>query len=141
MRKFKIFITYFILYEFVVLTILQIPRYCIYVFNGHFCNVSFRYFLMCMVVPITVGLILWWIPDISKHFCGECQCDQGADIKKNDNQKQIISKEDIEHLVATAAVAGIKKFISTHPKTTKTVNDILDVFMKPDNNKTKKLTK
>ena len=128
MRKFKIFITVFLLYELAVLTILQIPRYCNGLFSNHFCSISFRYFLMCLLVPCLITLFLWWARDISKMFCGKCQCEIPHEKTVPNKVSEITSKQLIEHLITTAIIAGIDKFVSNHPKTKKKIQDIAKVI-------------
>lgn len=130
MRKFKIFITIFLVYEFAMLTILQIPRYCIGVFNVNFCNAGFKYFLMCLLIPCFVALFVWWLPEISRFFCGKCQCEVPHKKSVKDSIKEMESNQDIERLIAAVLVSGMQKFIEKHPKTTETLSDILKTFIK-----------
>ena len=139
MRKFKIFITVLLLYEFTILTILQIPRYCTGLFLSRFCGLPFRYFLMCLLVPCVVALFVWWLPEISRIFCGKCQCEALREKPIKDKVKEIVSDQDIERLVTAVLISGIKKFVANHPKTTETLSDVLKTFVK---NKSKnRLTK
>jgi len=141
MRKIKIFITILALYEFTILTILQVPEYCYGFFNFSFCSVGFKYFLMCIMLPSLIGLFIWWVPEILKLFCKKCQCVE-PDTKPIQNiLNEIISKQDIEKFITTAIVMGIQKFVSTHPKTKETFDNILDVLIKTNQNETNKLTK
>ena len=132
MRKIKIFITVFLLYEFVVLTILQIPEYCVGVFNFNFCEYSsLKYFLMCIVLPILFALFIWWMPEISRLFCkNKCETPGSQSIK--DIIHEIISIKDIERLITAAIVMGIQKFVSNHPKTTETLENIIDIIKNPE---------
>ncbi len=139
MRKFKIFITILLIYEFAILTILQIPRYCNGLFSSHFCDVSFRYFLMCIVIPGLFGLFVWWLPQILRMFCGKCQCEVPHEKSVKDNIKEMASNQDIERLITAILVSGMQKFIANHPKTTETLSDILKTFIKPKGKK--RLTK
>ena len=101
MRKIKIFITILVLYEFTVLTVLQIPDYCVWFFNRNFCaQIHFKYFLMCVLLPAMIGLIFWWTPEISRLFCkNRCQCEQ-----ENTN---ILSKQNLENLLVGIANIGL----------------------------------
>jgi len=130
MRKIKIFITVFVLYEFVMLTILQIPDYCSALFNMNFCRSSFRYFLICIALPGTVCLFIWWIPEILQKFCKKCQCDTAVtdDSPTKNILSEMISKQDIERFITAAVIMGIQKFISKHPKTKKKIDNVLDVI-------------
>ena len=133
MRKFKIFTTVLILYEFVILMILHTHHYCVSIFNTGFCNTSFKYFLMCIVIPTLFVLIAWWWPDMKRKMCNKCQCET-----KEESVKYVL-KEDIEHLITALIITGIQKFISKHSKTTKVFNDVLKMFAK--SNTTNNLTK
>ena len=130
MRKIKIFITVVALYEFTMLTILQIPNYCFAIFNFNFCNLSFRYFLMCIMLPSLIGLFFWWMSDISKLFCKKCQCQEPETKPIKNILQEIISKQDIERFITAAVIMGIQKFASTHPKTEETFKNIIDVIKK-----------
>jgi len=140
MRKIKIFITIFVLYEFVMSTILQIPGACNTFFNYGFCEASnFKYFLICVMVPGLLILFFWWMPDIARPFCkNKCQCDE-THIEQKPIQKaadEIISRDDLEKIVTTAIVLGVQKFATLHPKTTKAVDNIVNILK--NTNKIKK---
>ena len=130
MRKLKIFLTILLLYEFAILTILQIPNYCRGFFSTHFCNISFKYFLMCIVVPALIALFAWWTPEISRIFCGKCQCEEPHEKSIKDNVKEMMSGSDIERLITTAIIAGLHKFVSSHPKTTETLSEVITALTK-----------
>ena len=135
MRKIKIFISLFLLYELFMLTVLQIKEYCLFVFNVNFCSYeSFKYFFICIMLPVVFGLFIWWIPDISKLFCNkQCDCNIKKDVSIKDILNEIISKQDIERFVTAAIIMGIQKFANNHPETTKNLNNILDIIKRPDN--------
>ena len=134
MRKIKIFITLFVLYEFLIITILQIPGYCKTFFNQGFCDFgNFKYFLMCVMLPGLLGLFFWWIPEMLRMCCrGKCQCEEThletKESKKESNE--IISRDDMERLVTSAIIMGVKKFATMHPKTTKIFDEVIDVVKK-----------
>ena len=143
MRKLKIFITIFVIYEFVMLAILQIPNFCVAVFNHNFCYMNnFKYFLMCVMVPVLLMLFLWWMPDIARPFCkNKCQCDAHPhEIQNNNITQDEISKQYLEKLISSAIMIGVQKFAKSHPKTTKTFDNIIDILSntKPDKTKKKK---
>lgn len=132
MRKLKIFITILMLYEIVVVTILQISGFCNTFFNRGFCEAgNFKYFLMCFVLPGLLMLLLWWMPELSRQFCKnkcQCQCEEQNLAQPQHPQKEtddIISRDDMERLVTGAIIMGIQKFASMHPKTTKAFNNII----------------
>lgn len=137
MHKLKIFITVLFIYEFIVITILQIPRYCISVFNLNFCEYgTFKYFLLCVACPILFGIFIWWIPDIVKLFCKHnCVEEQPKPETIHDVLSEIISSKDIERFITAAIVMGIQKFTQTHPKTTAVFDNILDLIKKTNTNK------
>ena len=133
MRKLKIFITILFVYEFILLTILQIPDYCLAVFNVGFCGVSFRYFFMCIVIPVLLILFVWWLPEISKVFCNKCQCETQKDETITDVVKGIVSNQEIERFISAAIIVGIQKFMSKYPQ----IKEIFDTVAKtPANKKT-----
>ena len=130
MRKIKIFITVLVLYEFVILTILQIPDYCVSFFNHNFCNMHYyKYSLLCVMFPLMIGLIWWWIPEISKTICSnKCQC-ENHQIESHKS-----TSSDIEKLITTAVIVGVHKLAMQHPKTKEILDNISDVLtgIKPD---------
>lgn len=134
MRKIKIFTTLFVLYEFFIITVLQIPGYCKNFFNHGFCNIgNFKYFLMCVMLPGLIVLFLWWIPELLRMCChNKCQCDETHFETKSTEQKSygIISKEDLENLINSAIIIGVKKFAKSHPKTTKVFDEVIDAVKK-----------
>ena len=133
MHKLKIFVTVFILYEFVMLTVLQIDGYCINVFNLNFCEYgAFKYFLMCIMLPISIMIFLWWVPDILRLFCRRsCQIPPEPKPENiNDILHEIISKQDIERLITAAIIMGIQKFAHKYPKTESVFGNILDALIK-----------
>ena len=119
-----------------MLTILQIPYFCFSVFNVGFCDLSFRYFLMCVVFPSLIWLVVWWGPEISRMFCKKCQCVDPEPKSIKDVLREIVSKQDIERLITAAVVMGVQKFAASHPKTKETFDNILNTI-EQSNNKTK----
>ena len=111
MKKIKIIITVFSIYELLMLTILQVPRFCCHFFSINFCvSGGFKYFVMTIMIPILLGLILWWWP---KSKC-QCEC--------NNNQ---INKQDTEQLIIDAVIAELKKTIFNSQKVKKIINNWL----------------
>ena len=94
---------------------------------------------MCLLIPCFVALFSWWLPEISRIFCGKCQCEVPHEKPIKDKVKEIASDQAIEQLVTAVLISGMKKFIANHPKTTETLSDILNSFIK--NNGKKRLTK
>ena len=105
MRKIKIFVTILVLYEFAVLTVLQIAHYCVSIFNQNFCaQIYFKYFLLCLLFPAMIGLVFWWAPEISRMFSkNKCVCEH-----KNTNA---FSKQNLENLLVGIANIGLEKFL------------------------------
>jgi len=135
MRGLKVFITFFVLYEFIAIILLQVPDYCVVFFNQNFCDDGvFKYFLICVVFPILVGVFIWWIPDILRLFCNQ-SCKVNAPKPQpetiQDVLHQIISKADIERLITAAIIMGIQKFSQTHPKTQTVFEEISKAIKQP----------
>lgn len=129
MRKFKIFFTLFILYEFTVLTILWIRDFCVGVFNYNFCTYgNYKYFLMCVMVPVLVWLVFWWTPDVVRWIRGEKREQSESNIF--DFVNQFFTKQKIERFLIIAAVIGIQKFLSKHPKTKEFFDNVSDIMNK-----------
>lgn len=128
MRKIKIFITIFALYEFVVLTVLQIPPYCNAIFNYNFCfGGGLKYFLLCIMFPGLIGLVIWWMPDIVTFGCPR-KCNPQTDFTLKNIFDEIISKQDIEKFITAAIIMGIQKFVQNHPDTTEKFDSILNAL-------------
>ena len=124
MRKIKIFITILVLYEFVILTVLQISNYCNAIFNNNFCATdNFKYFLLCVMLPVLVMLFFWWMPEIARPFCSnKCQCE----MQQLESHKS--TSPDIEKLITTAIIMGVHKLAMQHPKTKEILDNISDVL-------------
>lgn len=136
MHGLKVFITIFVLYEFVMIILLQVPDYCIHVFNQNFCDdIAFKYFLICVVLPVLIGVFIWWIPDILRLLCNRgCKMNTPKETI-HDVLKQIILPQDIERLITAAIIMGIQKFSQTHPKTQAIFDDMLNALKNTKNNK------
>ncbi len=83
---------------------------------------------MCVIVPVSFGLLIWWMPEISRLFCKKCQCEVQEDMSINGILKEIVTKQDIERLITAAIVMGIQKFATNHPKAKETFDNILSAF-------------
>ena len=115
MRKLKIFITIFLLYECFCLFVLQINNLCSGIFNVRFCNVGFfKYFFLCIMLPIIVGLFLWWVPEISRIF-----------TKQTPPPPE---RKDFEKIMMGIALLGLHKFLQNRPKTKEAINVITDLL-------------
>ena len=135
MRKIKIFITILSLYELTMLTVLGVSDYCLAWFNINFCISNFKYFLMCIALPILIGLFIWWMPDIAKLFCKKCECQIPEEKPIKNVLNEIISKQDIEKFITAAIIMGIQKFSVSHPKTTEVFDNILKGVTKTNSKK------
>ena len=113
-----------------MLTILQIPKFCTTFFNYNFCMVNnIKYFLLCIMLPVLIGLFIWWIPEMARAICpNKCNIKTDTDINIKNIFNEIISKQDIERFITAAIIMGIQKFATNHPKTTETFDNILDVL-------------
>lgn len=134
MRKLKVFLTVIVLYEFVILTVLQIHSYCVSIFNNNFCAPGFfKYFLLCFMVPALTGVFSWWLPEIGRMCCpNKCKC---APPEKEQN---VLSKRDIEKFITAAIITGVQKFATKHPKTKNIFDNVLDIVKHTDTTKKKK---
>jgi len=140
MRKIKTVITILVLYEFVMLTILQIPNYCIAFFNKNFCSAyNFKYFLMCVMLPALVGLVMWWAPEIARALCpNRCSCDASRSKAPKDIDRGDMSNQYLEKLITSAIMLGVHKFAARHPKTRETLNSIISALTEAQPTKKKK---
>lgn len=134
MRKFKKYFTVFLLYEFVIITILQINHYCVYVFNNNFCHGgNFKYFLMCVMFPALVGLFIWWVPEISGLFCkNKCECNANVNnnVPQNNPTSETILSQYIEKLLNAGIVFGIQNLAKKYPQYKKTLKNLADMIKK-----------
>lgn len=120
MYKFKIFTTVFVLYEFIVITILQIPNFCVSLFNYNFCEMNgFKYLLFCLMLPTLFGLMFWWLPK------------QKAEPKTiKETLFDMIPPQYIRRFLIAAVIVGLRKFMMSHPRTKDFVRNINDILNK-----------
>lgn len=139
MKKIKIFITILALYEFVMLTILQILDYCVFWFNNNFCATNnYKYFLLCIMLPVLVMLVFWWMPEIARPFCkNKCQCEVRQSEPQKNMTQEILSRQDIEKFITAAIVVGLQKFAATHPRTKEIFDNVTDVIKGAETKKKK----
>ena len=107
MQKIKIFITFFILYEFIAITVLQIPEFCFGIFNYNFCETGYKYFLFCVMVPVLICLLFWWLPKKEETTQKQTFFDMLFDI---------VPPQYIKRFLIAAVIVGLRKFIMSHPK-------------------------
>lgn len=74
---------------------------------------------MCVVVPSLVGLLVWWLPEMSRMFCKKCECETPMEPVPT-------TKQYIEKLVVALAIVAIQKFISRRPKIKKILDEVLN---------------
>lgn len=129
----KICLTVFSLYEIIAVTILHFQRICDSIFSVNFCNGWYRYFLLCVIVPVIIGLILMWIYEIvyrhrRRKFFRRMR-NIVHDIMGGIRGKvsEHINIQDMEKIVTAAVLIGIKKYVDNHPGLRKNINDIMDV--------------
>lgn len=123
MKKFKIFTTLFIIYEFVIITILQIHNFCVGFFNYNFCNTAwYKYFLFCVMLPTLVCLLFWWMPR------------KEVETKKSslDILFDLLTPQYIKRFLIAIVIVGLRKFIMSHPKAKDFFNDVNSVIKKKD---------
>lgn len=121
MKKLKIFTTLFIIYEFVVITILQIHNFCVGFFNYNFCNTDwYKYFLFCVMLPTLVCLLFWWLPR------------KEIETKKSslDILFDLLPPQYIKRFLIAIVIVGLRKFIMSHPGTRNFMNDVKGVMKK-----------
>ncbi len=121
MKKLKIFTTLFIIYEFVVITVLQIPVFCNALFNYNFCGFGgFKYFLFCVMLPTLVCLLFWWLPR------------KEIETKKSsqDILFDLLPPQYIKRFLIAVVIVGLRKFIMSHPRTRNFMNDVKGVMKK-----------
>lgn len=124
MKKFKIFITCMVLYEFVMIVLLQVRDYCNGLFNYNFCATEhFKYILLCVMLPVLIMLFLWWWSDIMRIFNPECPQEQEKTF--TDVLFEMIPKVYIKRFIIAAVIVALRKIVSRYPKTK---NAVVDVF-------------
>ena len=122
MRKFKIFTTFFVLYEFVMITILQIHSFCIGVFNQNFCETNYKYFLFCVMIPILFGIIYWWMP--------KTKIAQQQEKTFKEILLDTIPKQYLQRFIIAMIIVMVRKFIMSYPRAKEFFDNINDVLKK-----------
>ena len=70
---------------------------------------TYKYFMFCIMLPVFVLLIAWWIPTISGVFsANKCKCE-------NQDKSNIVPKE-LQSLIISTIAFGIKKFLEHQQK-------------------------
>ena len=124
MRKFKIFTTIFILYEFIAITILHVPEFCFVLFNYNFCETGYKYFLFCIMLPVLIWIMYWWLP------------------KKETSQKtfveimtDVVPPLYIKRFLIAVVIVGLRKFIMSHPHARDFLNNVNNILKKTSKQK------
>ena len=81
------------------------------------------------MLPILVGLLFWWLPDIARTFCRN-KCDVPPEPPTKNIVNDIVSKQEVERLIIAAVIMGIQKIIANHPTAKKTLKNITDILKK-----------
>ena len=128
MRKFKIITTVFVIYEFLAIMILHRQSYCSIFFELNFCDYgAYRSFFMCLMVPVLISEILWWLSDIS--------CRKSCDTENEVTPDNTITRGDIEYFVSSLLLIILQHFFKKHKKTESVFLDILNAMKKSNNKK------
>jgi hypothetical protein len=129
MRKFKIFFTLFVIYEFVIVVILHRLDYCTNFFALNFCEYQiYKYLFMCLMLPVLIGVLLWWWHDISG-------ANKSCNVESQNTNDNTISRHDIEYFVSTLVLIAIQHFFKKHKKTESIFFDILNAMKASDKTK------
>ncbi len=130
MRRFKIFLTIFIIYEFVVIAILHNQNYCTNFFAMNFCEYqNYKYLFMCVMLPALIGVIFWWWPEMSS-------ANKSCDIAPQ-NDSNTITRNDIEYFVSSLVLMAVQHFFKKHKKTESIFFDILNAMKASDKKNSK----
>lgn len=91
------------------------------------------------MLPVSIAIFMWWLPDITKLFCNKsCDIQQPEPPESmHDVLHEIISKQDIERLITAAIIMGVQKFAQTHPKAKSVFDSLLNAMKKTNTKKTK----
>ncbi len=128
--KLKMGFTIFALYEIIMVVLLHCQRVCVPLLGETVCQDWMRYFVAVVIIPLLVFLICMWVRAIiraRKHRFWRRARGAVADMVSHvrDGINKHVSREDIEKYIAAAALAGLKKYSSNHPKFRKAIQDIL----------------
>lgn len=131
--KSKICLTVFSLYEIIAIILLHCQRTCDAMFGSMFCDDHvFKYFIVCVAVPVIVFLILMWIMEIingTRHRhslfykARHAVKDMASNIR--DKVSENISPADFEKLLTAALVMGLKKYADRNPRARNIINEIM----------------
>ena len=109
MRNVKIFLTFLLLYEFAIITVLHVNSSCAWLFNQNFCvNNFFKYFVMSVMVPGIIMMVVWWWP------------------KKKDTPDSY--KNYMVKFIIVMVVVAMRYLVRKYPKTKRFFNEIADAI-------------
>lgn len=130
--KYKIGLTIFSLYEIIAVLLLHCPRTCDAMFGTAFCDDHvFKYFIVCIAVPLLVFLIVMWIMEIihgvrrrrsllykAKHAVKN----MAFNIKNKISES--VSARDVEKIISGAVLVGLKKYSDRNPSARRLLDEI-----------------
>lgn len=130
--KYKIGLTIFSLYEIIAVLLLHCPRTCDAMFGTAFCDDHvFKYFIVCIAVPLLVFLIVMWIMEIihgvrrrrsllykAKHVVKN----MAFNIKNKISES--VSARDVEKIISGAVLVGLKKYSDRNPSARRLLDEI-----------------
>jgi hypothetical protein len=131
--KSKICLTTVAIYEMLAVSVLHFQHVCDAIFSGPFCDSWYRYFLFCVIVPVMVLLVLMWIHEIvrahrRRHFIRRAKEAMRTVLSGVRGQvTEHIDSRDMEKLITTAVLVGIKQYADRHPQLRSRVKQIMDV--------------
>ena len=122
--KSKIGLTILSLYEIVAIMLLHCPNTCNAMFGMTFCTDSvFKYFIVCIAVPLIVFLIVMWIMEIIDHirrrhsflYKAKHAVKNMADHIR-ERVSESVSSKDIEKMISAALVLGLRKYANRNAR-------------------------
>ena len=131
--KSKICLTVVAIYEMLAVSALHFQRICDAIFTTPFCDSWYRYFLFCVIVPVVALLIWMWVYEIvrahrRRHFIRRAKEAMRTVLSSVRGQvTERIDSRDMEKLITTAVLVGIKQYADRHPKLRSRVKQIMDV--------------
>lgn len=135
MLRLRIYLTVFVLYEIIAVTVLHMSRTCDALFGGMFCmDHVFKYFIVCFAVPMIVFLLAMWIMHIIdraryRHSLMYKAKTAVKEIARNigDHVSETVSTKDVEKMIIGALLVGVKKYAAAHPNTRRAFGNLIDM--------------
>ncbi len=135
--KAKIYFTIFSIYEMVMIMFLHSRSTCQDVFSNWFCADSVtKYFLFCVIIPLTVFLIIMWIEQIRKaikhrhsilYQAKERFTEAAGSFK--DAVKSEMNNQDLEAYLMGLAVSGIRSYMDKYPERREGIERFIKAMM------------